>query len=118
MAIYSLRSEYTENRYQKFLNDDTKGEGCIFCQKDLLIREFDNWVLLQNRYPYDAVFKVHHMLAPKRHVTSERGLTPQEAQEYRNILDELQDFYHCSWFNFPSRQTIPSHYHIHLLQFQ
>ena len=114
MAL-SFRTKYTENKYQKFLNDNTKNKECIFCRKDLLIREFDNWILLQNRYPYDWFFKIHHMLAPKRHVAKKKELTAKERKEYDKIIEELGGWYDCFWYNFRHRQTISNHLHYHLL---
>ena len=81
------------------------------------IKEWHHWALIDNAFPYNAAFKTHHMLIPKR-VTTQENLKSEELQELRNILDELSDQYDCHMTNFSKKQSIKSHYHIHLLTYK
>ncbi len=79
--------------------------------------EWTHWALIDNKFPYSAVFKTHHMLIPKREV-SEKLLTTDEKEELQCILDELSDIYDCHLVNFKKKQSKQSHYHIHLLTYK
>ena len=112
---YSLRTPQTERTYREHLERGI--EYCIYCEKDLLKKEYNHWVLLENRYPYDAIFSKHDMLAPKRHIPDASELSRTEWEDYYVIEEDLRRDYDVKWENFPHRRTIQSHYHIHLLSF-
>ena len=50
----TLRTNQTEKIYQKYLKEKYDGV-CIFCAKDLLIKEYKYWILLKNRFPYNKI---------------------------------------------------------------
>jgi hypothetical protein len=87
--------------------------------KEPRLREWKHWAIIDNAFPYSAVFKTHHLLLPKR-VTTEDGLTAAERKELPLILKELNNegAYDCMMSNFTKKQSILQHYHMHLLSFK
>lgn len=106
----SLRTQQDELKYLRVKKTKTT--------KHLLdeprLKEWKLWALIHNEYPYSAAFKTHHLLIPKR-VASDKDLTAAEKTELNNILGELGDSYDCLLVNFKSKQSIRSHFHVHLL---
>lgn len=83
--------------------------------KETPIKTWNNWVLINNEFPYNAVFDTHHMLVPKRCSVPKEKLLKEERNELEDILDELSEVYDCYMVNYPKKQSIKTHYHIHLL---
>lgn len=108
----TLRTPENQKRYMEFLKNKYQG-NCIFCAKDLLVKEFDLWILLKNRFPYDRVYKNHYLLAPKRHVEELYQLTPEEHTELDKIFDEIP--HNQVILNRRSDRSIPRHFHFHLV---
>jgi diadenosine tetraphosphate (Ap4A) HIT family hydrolase len=81
------------------------------------LREWENWAIIKNDFPYSAAFDVHHMLIPKRRV-SERELYESEREELKQVLDAISEDYDCMLVNFKTKQSIRDHYHIHLLVYK
>lgn len=106
----SLRSASGEAYYA---NIKTRG-GTMPLIEEPRLQEWKYWALIENAFPYDSMFKTHHLLIPKR-VVSEEELSELERLELRSILRQLNDNYDCSITNFTSKQSIRNHYHIHLL---
>ena len=82
------------------------------------IRTWNNWMLIENRFPYNAVFETFHMLVPRRGGVVKSSLSSREREELEDILDELSDVYDCYMVNYPKKQSIKTHYHIHLLTYK
>lgn len=112
--MISLRTPETEERYQR---ERKHTKGCFICKRDLFVREFKHWVIVENRWMYDAIAKVNHVLAPKRHIQKMSQLNREEQKEYFELMDTLKD-YHFVMFNFPERQSHKSHLHFHLNTFK
>lgn len=83
------------------------------------LREWKYWALINNEFPYTSAFDEHHMLIPKR-VVSENELSNDEKAELELIYKELgvEDNYDCRLINFQKKQSIKSHFHIHLLRYK
>lgn len=84
---------------------------------DPRLKEWKNWFLVDNKYPYDMAFSVHHLLLPIREVP-EADLSRDEKEELEEILKELSTQYHSRLVNYPSNQSVRYHFHIHLLKFK
>lgn len=109
----SLRTNVGEIFYQQ-----SKKTGQIKpLEKEPRLREWKHWALIENAFPYDAAFKTHHMLIPKRVVTKDR-LNSNEKAELDRILDELSEHYDCHLVNFTSKQSLRHHHHIHLMVYK
>ena len=112
--MISLRKKESEKIYQK--REEEK--GCFICNKDLLAKEYSHWVILKNRYPYDAIASRHDLLCPKRHISDREELTINELAELREIRKANSDIYSFEMWNYPSKQTHKVHFHLHLLVFK
>jgi len=75
-----------------YINQDSKTEGCIFCQKmqekdareALVLAHTGHSVVMLNKYPYA---NGHLLLAPKRH---EKHLSKLSADEYSDLNEALR----------------------------
>jgi len=110
----SLRTEETEKMYQKFLKGSK--QGCPFCLKDLLLKEYRYWVVVDNKFPYDLISSKHHLLATKRHIAKMRDLNKEELKEYYKIVDSICQGYSYIARNTPKLMTVPAHLHLHLIK--
>jgi hypothetical protein len=109
-----LRSKETDEAYTKLKQSGALAEGCPLCTTPS-IREFDRWRIIGNRFPYDSIAAVHHMLAPKRHVP-ESGLTAEEKEEFESIKNGyVSDTYEFTMEAVLRRKSIPDHAHTHLI---
>ena len=111
-----LRTEETTKRYIEFLESNTK-KNCIFCDRELFVKEFEHWVILENRFPYDKIAQTHHMLAPKRHIAFEADLTLEERDEMIHIKQNELASYGFVLESVPRCSSIPDHFHTHLLKY-
>lgn len=110
----SLRTHRDEAYYSKAKK---KGLTSKPLSDECPIKQWKNWLLIDNEFPYSAAFSVHHMLIPKRK-TTQKQLAIDEKQEFDNILDELSDQYDCLLINFQKKQSIKNHFHVHLLTYK
>lgn len=85
--------------------------------QDHLVKEFKNWVIVTNEFPYDAVATTSHMIATKREIAFDwKLLNEEEKVEYQEIRDTyLKEHYDAIWENLPRGQTAPGHFHLHLV---
>jgi len=111
-----LRTDKTWDAYQ---TAPKRHNGCFLCDGDDLniIREFIDWYIVENQYPYDAVAETHHMLVPRRHVKHEDSLTHNERKSLEIILKQLDEetYYDCVCRNFTVGQSHKPHLHYHLI---
>lgn len=107
----SLRNPKSEEVYQR---DKAKQIGCPFCVESSNDRL---WRVQPANYPYDAVYSIHDLLLPSRHVSSIDELTPSEAKALQERIDYYNSIkeYDSIMFNFKHKQTQPQHLHFHLL---
>lgn len=103
-----------KNAGEIFYQQSKKSGMTTPLHEEIRIREWTNWAIIDNAFPYSAVFKVHHMLIPKRPVPQSE-LTTAEKLELEEILGDIGQEYDCYIVNFTSKQSIRNHYHIHLM---
>ncbi len=115
-----LRTQETMERYMK-VSEERKSSGQkvdhFLNWKDHCIKEFNNWVIVENEFPYDAVASVSHMIATKREVGFDWDLlTTEEREEYELIKKTyLSEHYDAIWENLPRGSTVAHHFHLHLI---
>jgi len=109
--MLSLRKPESEKIYQ----DKPKKEGCFLCDRDLLLKEYEHWILVENKYPYDLIASKHDLIATKRHIKGHDNLTIAEIAELNKIRNETN--YDLEMFNKPIRQSHNTHFHIHFIKF-
>lgn len=83
----------------------------------VIVKEFDHWVIIENAFPYDGIASTSHMIVTKRIVPFDwRLLTPEEEKEIEFLKETyLNEHYEVVWENLPKGQTVPGHFHLHLL---
>ena len=107
----TLRTKKTEDIYQKFLAK--RKISCIFCARDLFIREFKYWILLQNKFPYDKIASEHYLLATKRHIQEPEEMNKEERTELYQLQKDLD--YNMFILNKQSDRS-QQHLHFHLIK--
>ncbi len=115
-----VRTEETMNKYiQKIIErrDLSIPINPFLDYKSEMIKEFKHWVIIQNEFPYDVIATTHHMIATKRPIAFDWQLLTKEEEREMDFLKEtyLNDNYDVVWENLPRGQTVPVHFHLHLL---
>ena len=85
--------------------------------ESLALKTFDHWVIIPNKFPYDAIAAISHQIFTKRTVKFDWDLlTKEEIAELTHLKKTyIADKYDVVWENLPSGQTAPGHFHLHLL---
>lgn len=111
-----FRSNKSYNDYISRIGDGLLERACPLCADDrTIVAEFKLWRITENRFPYDRITTLHHMLIPKRHVT-ENELTSEELTEFKHIKEtELNENYTFIMEALPKQKSIPTHFHLHLI---
>lgn len=102
----------TQAAYDAFLSAHSD-RPCPLCTEPA-IRTYTHWKILDDKFPYDAIARVHHMLTPVRH-TDELGLTAEERTELDALKLSLAREYDQFTENAERLRSVPGHYHLHLL---
>ncbi|MCD8528164.1 MAG: HIT domain-containing protein [Candidatus Pacebacteria bacterium] len=81
------------------------------------LREFDHWFIVENDFPYDAIATTHHLIFTKRHIPFEWALLNQAERDELEHLKKtvFATEYEVLYENLPKGQTVPTHFHLHLL---
>ncbi len=110
--MFTLRKPESEKKYQE---EKKSISGCPFCTEEV-IHSWKNWSLVPNKYPYDLVASKHDLLILKSH-------RPEPNKEELAELEEIKKMkftseYHCLIENFVQRQSVPGHFHIHIIRYK
>ncbi|MGL5831172.1 MAG: hypothetical protein ACRCZE_03420 [Candidatus Altimarinota bacterium] len=116
-ADRKVRKPETEAIYTEYLKEEQP--GCPFCFKGLrpvkMIKKYQYWYIAENNFPYDAMFKISHLLTPYKHQESYWELGEKELEELKEIKKELVgSIYDIVLENLPHEKT-QIHFHQHLL---
>lgn len=100
---------------------------CIFCEQNIintvLVKEFDGFYLLVNRYPYNKQDE-HYLLVPKEHRLTLSSLSAVEYQEYQILfkkmvtaIERMSDDYR--WWSNQGEKALQTleHFHVHFKAF-
>lgn len=114
------RTRETMERYiatMKKRREEGQIKGSFLDGSHRIIKEFNHWAIIENEFPYDAIASTSHMIVTKRFVAFDwRLLTPEEEKEINSLKETyLSEHYEVVWENLPKGQTIPTHFHLHLL---
>jgi len=101
------QARYEEEMARRAYHNDT---SCYLCSAPA-IKESNNWRLVENEYPYDARYSVHHMLVLKRHATLPNAQEAEELLMWHLIATRDYD---VMVLNLGGTRSIPDHFHVHL----
>lgn len=115
------RHPKTEKAYQEFKKEHTEDLSVLQSfnfDNETILREFEYWVLIENRFPYDRMARTNDMLVSKRPLQSHYDGTDAEQAEYDTIMKTLaaENFYDAYMENFPKIKSVKKFVHIHLIR--
>lgn len=119
--VLTLRKPQSEKAYQEWKK---KNDPCYcpFCNRDLMRKEFKYFIIIENRFSYDALpIDTHYLLASKRHIKSEDEMTLEERAELKSIEWQIMNKqlgFDSILQNSYDKMSIPSHWHKHLLVYK
>jgi diadenosine tetraphosphate (Ap4A) HIT family hydrolase len=112
--MYLFRTKETYELYEEHKRDGHLLRECPLCSIEA-IKEFTHWKIVDNKFPYDRICVVHHMLIPNRHVT-ELELTQEERGELLEIKHSyINETYTYMFETMELHKSIPAHLHFHLI---
>ncbi len=110
-----MRTDAMQQAYYDFQDGGGLRGKCPLCDEKEMLQTFTYWQIMPNRFPYDKVAKVHHMLVPLRHA-SWTELTAEELAEFEEIKRGYVDSHYQYMVEATSSlKSIPAHFHLHLL---
>jgi hypothetical protein len=112
MRKTALRSPAMHTKYLTYPKDPD------FMKNAPSIVDYQYWRIINNKFPYDSVAKVHHMLVPKRQFAHPIEINKMETVELDTIIATYLDDYDAIMLNLPKARTIPNWLHYHLLTFK
>jgi hypothetical protein len=112
-----LRTEETAKQYRDFIANRATPE-CPLCTSPEVLHDYDNWILVRNKFPYDRYFEKSDMLITKRHITDAQLNDMELAELQRLKHDVLYINYDSIIEHFPEQKSIPEHVHYHLVQYK
>ena len=117
-----LRTKETNDKYREFGEKIKKGEiksdfDNIEKLKERTVKEFKYWFIIENRFPYDAISNIHHILLPKRKVKFDWNLLNQEElNELKEIREKyLSNHYDALYESLGSKRSYDEWFHLQLL---
>ncbi len=115
------RHTKTEEAYQEFKKEYTADPSVLQSfnfDNEKILREFEHWILIENRFPYDRMARTNDMLVSKRPLQSRYDGTDTEQTEYDTIMKLLaqENFYDAYMENFPKIKSVKKYVHIHLIR--
>lgn len=106
----SMRRRKSEQAYQR-----AKQEGTLKpLQEEKHLHRWADWILIENRFPYDLVFKTHHLLIPTRKFADRTEMKRGERIALDAILASIGTEYEIIFENTPKQRSVKNLYHIHL----
>lgn len=110
----ALRTKKQDKKYETFKSLGGLDNGCKLCKLKSL-KTFDHWTIIKNKFPYDRIAAVHHMIVSNRHVT-EPKLSRDEIRELLKIKKGyINDRYEFMIEQTQKIKSIPEHFHLHLI---
>ena len=110
----TFRTITTADAYHVFRKERTGQDSCPLCNEKP-IATFNHWVIVPNRFPYDAIANVHHMIMPREHIIQAK-VTKEAWAELASLKQGyLNDHYDVIMESLPSQSSIPKHFHLHLI---
>jgi len=108
----TFRLPATEARYQA----DIKAGRTKPLTDEPALRQWRYWKLIDNAYPHDKLYSVHHLLVPKSGFVNLMEATSIEIDEYLDIIFNqlVNNGYDVTKNHYPKQQSIKNIFHTHL----
>lgn len=115
MQPYQPRSQVVEDRYRAFIKNCSS--EMFDLATETIIREFAHWVIIENRFPYDNIARINHLLVSREPLVSIHDTSANVRNEYDHILQTLatEELYDACIENFPRSASVKKHRHVHLI---
>jgi len=115
-----IRTEKTMTAYLHYLEARAKEKhpkNPFASIEDEALITFKHWLIIPNRFPYDAIAVTSHLLFTRRRVAFDWDLLNEdELQELHELKKGyIREHYDLIWENMPKAQSVPGHFHLHLL---
>lgn len=108
--MITFRKPESEERYQL---EKKEKSGCALCAEQAK-KLGKRWVIMPNEYPYDKFAEAHEMIVLASHKTSPSLVDIFYLWAERKNISKMG--YHMIMWNFPIRQSVPGHFHLHLIR--
>lgn len=110
---FKLRDPETDLRYQthKALGES---DEMLADWQNRIVEEFTYWVIIENKFPWTRITKLHHLLIPKRRFARVEDMTTDEKAEWETIRKIVRDKYDMFIENMLGA-TVSDLYHPHLI---
>lgn len=112
-----MRTKKMHEKYKRYQRTHFKDGACTLCDKKKAksLKEFKNWRIVENIFPWDRIAKLQHMILPKRHVVSPK-LNKSERDELEKIkMNYINKRYVIIAEATNRAKSIPEHFHLHLI---
>jgi len=98
-------------------NPKREAEECFICDGEITLITED-WGILVNDFPYDAVAEKHFLIVPVRHFSEEWDMTSKERASLKVAKDYLEQYneFDCVIENLARGRTFFPHFHLHLIK--
>lgn len=112
-----VRTQEMMNKYMEYSQSKNQNEKPFENINNTTIATFNNWIIIENRFPYDAIASTSHMLITKREVPFDWKLLTKEELDELTYLKEtyINEHYDILWENLSKGRTIPGWFHLHIL---
>lgn len=101
--------------FRKYQEEKPTHTSCFMCSPVKVKREFDNFYIRPNDYPYDAIAETHDLLVFKSHRAE---LSILDEVNLKEIIKTINDekYYDSLTINFSKGKSCPEHWHCHLIK--
>jgi diadenosine tetraphosphate (Ap4A) HIT family hydrolase len=110
-----LRSNEVNEMYRAYKAAMPADAPHFYDWKDRVVQEFDNWVLINNAFPFDKIADKHHLLIPRRVFAHLYEANTEELRELDEIKAKLAPDYDFVMENFPRNRSVATHFHLHFV---
>lgn len=112
---FKFRVPETDRKYQTYKATNPP-EAMLADWKDRIVEEFTHWVIIENKFPWDRITEVHHLLVPKRRFARADDMNAEEEKEWKEIRRKVSKTYDMFIENLTG--TLNHIYHPHLINFK
>lgn len=114
MVKNSLRTPRVEREYAQW----KKTAGRVDLRKELPIKDFKHFKIIEAAFPHNRIADTHHLLIPKRKFRDWKRMRWYERREFKKIDAYTSVEYDCIKLNYPSMITVPElvHWHLYILK--